>query len=48
MGIPTQIDRAYQALASLALAPIVAEVNCPRSFGFIRERSCRDAITAVR
>jgi RNA-directed DNA polymerase len=48
LGIPCQIDRVFQALANLALAPIVAELNCPRSYGFIKERSCRDAITAVR
>jgi RNA-directed DNA polymerase len=48
LGIPTQIDRAFQALLNLAIAPLAAEMNCSRSYGYIKERSCRDAITAIR
>lgn len=44
LGIPTSIDRAWQALFSLALNPIIGEVNCPRSYGYMKYRGCRDAV----
>jgi RNA-directed DNA polymerase len=44
LGIPTQFDRAMQALYLLALDP-VAEVQAdPNSYGFRKERACADAI----
>lgn len=32
----------------MALAPVVASKNCPRSYGFIKHRSCGDAVTYLR
>lgn len=48
LGIPCQIDRAYQALANLALTPLMGKMNCLNSYGFIKYRSCADAVTAIR
>lgn len=48
LGIPTMIDRAWQALFNLALSPVVATVNCPRSYGYIKHRSCGDAVTYLK
>ena len=42
------IDRTWQALFNLALAPAVATLNCPRSYGFVRYRSCGDAVTYLK
>lgn len=33
LGIPCSIDRAYQALFNLALAPVMCEINDKRSYG---------------
>ena len=44
LGIPTMFDRAMQAVWLMALDP-VAEVTADRnSYGFRKERACRDAI----
>jgi RNA-directed DNA polymerase len=43
LSIPTLHDRALQALALLALAPIVETWGAPKSYGFRRERSPADA-----
>jgi len=48
LGIPCQIDRAYQVLFNLAIVPLMCEMNCPRSYGYIKYRGCRDAITNIR
>lgn len=48
LGIPTMIDRAWQALFNLALAPVVATKNCPRSYGFVKHRACGDAVTYLK
>lgn len=48
LGIPNQIDRVWQALFSLALAPVVYELNCPRSYGYLKNRSARDAILYLK
>jgi RNA-directed DNA polymerase len=47
LGIPSQSDRACQALYLLALDP-VAEVQAdPHSYGFRKERGCADAIEQI-
>lgn len=48
LGIPTQLDRVWQTLFSLALSPVVFSVNCPRSYGYIKGRSCRDAVVYLK
>lgn len=48
LGIPCSIDRAYQALFQLALAPIMCEINDKRSYGFIRGRSTWDAVSYLK
>jgi RNA-directed DNA polymerase len=48
LGIPTIMDRAIQALYHLGIDPVV-EVDSDRySFGFRKNRSTHDAITALR
>lgn len=44
LGIPTMHDRAMQALYLLALDPIAERQADPNSYGFRKERACRDAI----
>lgn len=44
LGIPTMIDRAYQALHQLALEPISEITADKNSYGFRPHRSCADAI----
>lgn len=48
LGIPCSIDRAYQALFNLALAPVMCEVNDKRSYGFIIGRSPSDAAAYLK
>lgn len=48
LGIPTMIDRALQALYVLGLDPAVETVSDRNSFGFRKNRSTHDAITAIR
>lgn len=48
LGIPTMIDRALQALYVLGLDPAVETVSDLNSFGFRKNRSTHDAITAIR
>ena len=43
LGIPTMKDRAMQALHLLALEPIAEQTGDLNSYGFRRNRSCRDA-----
>ena len=47
LGIPTMIQRAYQALVKLALEPEWEAVFEPNSYGFRPGRSPHDAIEAV-
>ncbi len=47
LGIPTMKDRAMQALHLLALEPIAECLADPNSYGFRRNRSCRDALQHV-
>ncbi len=44
LGIPTQADRAEQALELLALDPVAECLADPCSYGFRKERSVHDAI----
>lgn len=44
LGIPTMKDRAMQALYLLCLDPIAETQADPNSYGFRKERACRDAI----
>lgn len=44
LGIPTMKDRAMQALYLLALDPVAECRSDPNSYGFRKERACRDAI----
>ncbi|MGH9563017.1 MAG: group II intron reverse transcriptase/maturase [Terracidiphilus sp.] len=44
LGIPTMRDRAMQALYLLALDPVAETTADPNSYGFRRERACRDAM----
>lgn len=46
LGIPTMRDRAYQALARLALEPEWEAKFEPNSYGFRPGRSAHDAIQA--
>lgn len=48
LGIPTMIDRAVQAIYHLGLDPAVEAQSDPNSFGFRKNRSTHDAITAIR
>lgn len=48
LGIPCSIDRAYQALFNLALAPVMCETNDKRSYGFVRGRSPSDAAAYLK
>lgn len=48
LGIPCSIDRAWQALFNQALAPVIATLNCPRSYGYIKYRGCRDGVTYLK
>lgn len=48
LGIPTMIDRALQAVYTLGVDPAVETVSDPNSFGFRKNRSTHDAITAIR
>jgi RNA-directed DNA polymerase len=43
LGIPTMNDRSMQALYLMALEPIAEHFGDPNSYGFRRNRSCRDA-----
>jgi RNA-directed DNA polymerase len=47
LGIPTMIQRAYQALVKLALEPEGEAIFEPNSYGFRPGRSPHDAIEAV-
>jgi len=47
LGIPTMKDRAMQALHLIALEPIAETIADANSYGFRRNRSCRDAIRKV-
>lgn len=47
LGIPTMKDRAMQALHLLALEPIAETRGDLNSYGFRRNRSCRDALNHV-
>ena len=47
LGIPTMIDRAYQALVKLALEPEWEAKFEPNSYGFRPGRGCHDAIQAI-
>jgi hypothetical protein len=44
LSIPTMKDRAMQALYLLALEPVAETMADPHSYGFRKERACRDAI----
>lgn len=44
LGIPTMLDRAMQALYSLALKPVAETTADLNSYGFREYRSCTDAI----
>jgi RNA-directed DNA polymerase len=48
LGIPTAIDRAMQALYNFGVDPAVETVSDPNSYGFRKNRSTHDAITAIR
>ena len=48
LGIPTMFDRAVQALYHLGVEPAVETRSDPNSFGFRKNRSTHDAITAIR
>jgi RNA-directed DNA polymerase len=48
LGIPTMIDRAVQAIYHLGVDPAVEATSDPNSFGFRKNRSTHDAITALR
>ena len=48
LGIPTVFDRAVQALYQLGVDPVVEAKSDPNSFGFRKNRSTHDAITAIR
>ena len=43
LGIPTMKDRAMQALHLSALEPVAETTSDPNSYGFRRNRACRDA-----
>jgi RNA-directed DNA polymerase len=44
LGIPTIRDRVMQAIYLLTLDPVAECIADPNSYGFRRERACRDAI----
>jgi RNA-directed DNA polymerase len=44
LGIPTMKDRAMQAVYLMALEPVAETTGDPHSYGFRKERACRDAI----
>lgn len=44
LSIPTMKDRAMQALYLMALEPVAETTGDPHSYGFRKERACRDAI----
>lgn len=44
LGIPTQFDRAFQALYLLALEPLAETTADPNSYGFRKDRSVADAL----
>lgn len=48
LGIPTMIDRALQAIYQLGLDPVVETRSDSKSFGFRKNRSTLDAVTALR
>lgn len=48
LGIPTVFDRTVQALYHLGIEPVVETQSDPNSFGFRKNRSTHDAITAIR
>lgn len=48
LGIPTLKDRAVQALYHLGIDPVVETKSDPNSYGFRKNRSTHDAITAIR
>jgi RNA-directed DNA polymerase len=48
LGIPTMIDRAVQAVYHLGVDPVVEAQSDPNSYGFRKQRSTHDAITALR
>jgi len=48
LGIPTIIDRAIQAIYTLAIDPVVECQSDERSHGFRRFRSCDTAISNIR
>lgn len=48
LGIPTVFDRAVQALYHLGIDPVVEANSDPNSYGFRKNRSTHDAITAIR
>lgn len=48
LGIPTMIDRAVQAIYHFGVDPVVETQSDPNSFGFRKNRSTHDAITAIR
>ncbi len=47
LGIPTMKDRAMQALHLLALEPIAETKGDTNSYGFRKNRSCRDALSHI-
>ena len=47
LGIPTMKDRAMQALHLMALEPIAEHTADPNSYGFRRNRACRDALSQI-
>jgi RNA-directed DNA polymerase len=47
LGIPTMLDRAYQAVVKLALEPEWEAIFEANSYGFRPGRSCHDAIEAI-
>jgi RNA-directed DNA polymerase len=47
LGISTMFDRAVQILWAQALDPIVETASDPRSFGFRKNRSVKDAATYI-
>jgi RNA-directed DNA polymerase len=44
LGIPTTHDRVMQAIHLLTIDPVAECIADPNSYGFRRERACRDAI----
>jgi RNA-directed DNA polymerase len=48
LGIPTILDRAMQAVYHFAVDPVVEAQSDPNSYGFRKNRSTHDAITAIR